>query len=283
MIKLFASDLDGTLFNALHEADRSVRAGVAAALGAGRHVALATGRWASSAAELGFPGMALELVCGNGAFVYDASGELVRSVAIERGVLEELLRAFPTCCLACVATDGTFVRGTREQQMASYRPSRGIMGRVAAWRFRRGGAGSAAMTFDAADADVLAHEVCKVNCRVDDPGLHRELAAFVAERASALANASFDGDLFELTAAGVNKGEAVAWLAGHLGMREDEVAVYGDGGNDIAMLERFEHAYATRGASDEAKRAAGAVIGSCALHAVPRHIARTVRREGPLA
>ena len=66
-------------------------------------------------------------------------------------------------------------------------------------------------------------------------------------------------------------------------MLEDEVAFYGDGGNDIAMLERFAHAYATRGASDEAKRAAGAVIGSCALHAVPRHIARTVRREGPLA
>ena len=33
---------------------------------------------------------------------------------------------------------------------------------------------------------------------------------------------------------------------------------------------------------DAAKRAAGNVIGSCALHAVPRHIVRTVRREGPL-
>ena len=55
-----------------------------------------------------------------------------------------------------------------------------------------------------------------------------------------------------------------------------------DGGNDLAMLARFEHAYATRGASAEAKRAAGNVIGSCALHAVPRHIVATIRREGPL-
>ena len=48
------------------------------------------------------------------------------------------------------------------------------------------------------------------------------------------------------------------------------------------MLERFSHSYATSNASDDAKRAAGNVIGSCALHAVPRHMLVTVRREGPL-
>lgn len=285
MIKLFASDLDGTLYNALHEADRGVRAGVAAALAAGRHVALATGRWAATPCELGFPGMPLELVCGNGAFVYGADGKLLRSVPIERATLEELLESFPTCCLTCVSAEKTLVRGSHDQQLASYRPSPGLVGRIVAWRFRRAGgsAGRPDMLFDQTNADVLARQICKVNCRVADDGLRRELDAFVAEHASTLVNASFDGDLFELTAAGVNKGGAVAWLAGHLGYTEDEVAVYGDGGNDIAMLKRFDHAYATRGASEAAKRAAGNVIGSCVLHAVPRHIARTVRREGPLA
>lgn len=279
MIRLFASDLDGTLYNALHEADDAVLRGVRTALDAGRHVALATGRWASTPDELGFAGLPLELVCGNGAFVYDADGTLARHVVIDPAVVEELLAAFPTCCFSCVAPDGTFVRGTHEQQLASYRPSRGLLGRLAARRFRRGG-GFSNTTFGVSDAGVLAHEVCKLNCRVSDPATHRELDAFVADHATTLVNASFDGDLFELTAAGVDKGEAVAWLACHLGIREDEVAVYGDGGNDLAMLERFEHAYAPRGASDAAKRAAGHVIGSCALHAVPRHIARTVRREG---
>ena len=281
MIKLFVSDLDGTLFNALHQTDGAILRRLRRVLAAGRRVALATGRWSKTGAELGFGDLPLEVVCGNGAFVYGAGGELLRSVEIDPATVEELLRAFPTCCLVCVSTDGTFVRGSREDQLAGYLPPSGAMGRLVAWLARRRGPGPD-MVFGQTEADVLAHPVCKVNCRVLDPGLKAELAAFVDDHADTLVNASFDGDLFELTEASVDKGEALAWLAGHLGMTEDEVAVYGDGGNDIAMLERFDHAYATSNASDEAKRAAGNVIGSCAQHAVPRHMLATVRREGAL-
>ena len=78
------------------------------------------------------------------------------------------------------------------------------------------------------------------------------------------------------------KGEALAWLAARLGIAEDEVAVYGDGGNDVVMLERFRHAYATANGSPAAKRAAGTVIGPCATYAVPRHVVRTLRAQGSL-
>ncbi len=281
LIKLFASDLDGTLYNGLHQTDGGIVRRLRRVVGAGRHVALATGRWSSTGAELGFGDLPLEVVCGNGAFVYGASGELLRSVEIDPATVEELLRAFPTCCLVCVSADGTFVRGSRADQLAGYLPPHGLLGRFVAWQARRRGPG-ADMVFDQTEADVLAHPICKVNCRVPDAGLKAELAAFVGERADTLVNASFDGDLFELTEASVNKGEALAWLAGHLGMTEDEVAVYGDGGNDLAMLERFDHAYATSNASEAAKRAAGNVIGSCTLHAVPRHMLTTVRRDGAL-
>lgn len=282
VIRLFASDLDGTLFNALHQTDRNILSRLDRALRAGRHVALATGRAVHSAAELGFGELPLETVSGNGALVRDARGELLRCVRIDPVTLEELVTGFPTCCLVCVTSDKTHVRGSRDQQLAGYLPSRGLAGRIAARRFRRA-APDPNTLYDQTDADVLARPVCKVNCRVFDQGVKRELAAFVEEHASTLVNASFDGDLFELTDASVNKGEAVAWLAGWLGLCEDEVAVYGDGGNDLAMLERFEHAYATSNGSDAAKAAAGNVIGSCSLHAVPRHIVATVRREGPLA
>lgn len=280
MIKLFASDLDGTLYNALHQTDGGILRRLRRVIGAGRHVALATGRWSSTGAELGFGDLPLEVVSANGAFVYGTAGELLRSVPIDPAVLEEMLSAFPTCCLVCVAPDGTFVRGTREQQEASYLAPHGILSRIVVHNARK--RGNPSFCFDQSASDVLGHPVCKVNCRIFDPGLKAEFAAFVAEHADALVNASFDGDLFEITEASVDKGEALAWLAGHLGIAEDEVAVYGDGGNDLAMLGRFGHAYATRNASDDAKRAAGAVIGDCAWHAVPRHMLATVRREGPL-
>lgn len=277
MIRLFASDLDGTLYNALHQTDGAILRRLRRVTAAGRHVALATGRWSSTAAELGFGDLPLEVVCGNGAFVYGADGRLLRSVEIAPETVEELIESFPTCCFTCVAAEGTFVRGSRDDQLAGYLPPSGPLGRIVARRLRRHGPGGR-MVFDQSSADILSHRICKINCRAPDPGIRAELGAFVREHASTIVNASFDGDLFELTEASVNKGEAVAWLAGRLGIPEDEVAVYGDGGNDIAMLERFGHAYATSNASEEAKRAAGHVIGSCALHAVPRHMLRTARR-----
>ncbi|HIY79162.1 MAG TPA: Cof-type HAD-IIB family hydrolase [Candidatus Olsenella excrementavium] len=281
MIKLFASDLDGTLFNILHETDGGILRRLRRTIEAGRHVALASGRCVRRTAELGFGDLPIESVGANGAHVVGRGGEVLRHVTIDPAVIEELLTGFPAVCFNCVGRDHTYVRGTREQHASGYLMPRGLAGVILRYRMSRA-VRTDEERFDCGNADVLAQDICKLNFRVPDPGMRREMEAFVAERSDVLVNASFDGDLFELTDARVNKGEAVAWLAGELGLSEDEVAVYGDGGNDLAMLERFDHAYATSNGSDAAKRAAGSVIGSCALHAVPRHIVRTVRREGPL-
>ena len=281
MIKLFASDLDGTLFNILHETDGGILRRLRRTIEAGRHVALASGRCVRRTAELGFGDLPIESVGANGAHVVGRGGEVLRHVTIDPAVIEELLTDFPAVCFNCVGRDHTYVRGTREQHASGYLMPRGLAGVILRYRMSRA-VRTDEERFDCGNADVLAQDICKLNFRVPDPGMRREMEAFVAERSDVLVNASFDGDLFELTDARVNKGEAVAWLAGELGLSEDEVAVYGDGGNDLAMLERFDHAYATSNGSDAAKRAAGNVIGSCALHAVPRHIVRTVRREGPL-
>ena len=281
MIKLFASDLDGTLFNYFHDTDRAILRRLRRAIAAGRHVALATGRCVRRPTDLGFGDLPVESVGANGAHVVGRDGEVLRHVTIDPAVIEELLTAFPDVCVNCVGREHTHVRGTREQRDAGFPGMRGLAGAITRHRLRRL-ARSGEDLLDQSDADVLAQDICKMNFRVADPGERREVEAFVAEHANALVNASFDGDLFELTDARVNKGEAVAWLAAELGFSEGEVAVYGDGGNDLVMLARFDHAYATSNGSDDAKRAAGNVIGSCALHAVPRHIVATVRREGPL-
>ena len=53
MIKLFASDLDGTLLNYFHHADRVVRAAVREVIASGAHMVLATGRTSHSGASMG--------------------------------------------------------------------------------------------------------------------------------------------------------------------------------------------------------------------------------------
>ena len=57
MIKMFASDLDGTLLNALHEADGTIRRAIRELTEAGLHVVPATGRSTLPIGEHGFTGL----------------------------------------------------------------------------------------------------------------------------------------------------------------------------------------------------------------------------------
>lgn len=278
MIKLFASDLDGTLFNAFHTTDRVIINAARAIVAAGAHLVLATGRTVMSARDLGFGDLPIEAVGSSGSIVRDGAGRVLKTFPLDPAALEDMLRAFPGICFDCVSTEGSFITGTREEHQAGFRRD-GMIRRIV-MRGMRGNRGPGApQQFSQSIGEVLSHQICKVNCRVPDDGLARELEAYLSERTDTLVNAPFNPVMFEITAAGVNKGASIAWLAEYFGYTEDEVAVYGDGGNDLVMLERFGHAYATSNGSDDAKRAAGTVIGPCYLHAVPRHMLRTLRRD----
>ncbi len=275
MIKLFASDLDGTLLNFFHNVDRTVAAAVREVTDAGAHLVVATGRTMLSNREHGFDGLPIEICGSNGAIIVGREG-ILKTFPVSPELLEELVPAFPGICFDCVLIDGTYATGApelRDRSFAADPPLR----RIALRGMRRTMAAS--MHFNTPLSYLLEHEVYKVNCRVPDEGLACELKAFIADHADLVVNAPFSPVMFELTDPAVDKGASVAWLARHFGYTEDEVAVYGDGGNDIAMLERFEHAYCTSNGSAAAKRAAGTVIGSCAFHAVPRHMVATVRSQ----
>lgn len=278
MIKLFASDLDGTLLNAFHQTDATILKAVREVIASGAHFAIATGRTAASGRDQGFEDVPIDIVASNGSIIREGDGRLLAAFPIDSMEIEELLRTFPGICFDCAAPDGTFITGSREQRQATFRRD-GIVRRIAMRGMRRQREADPTLHFDQGLGDVLAHRICKVNCRVPDAGLARELEAYLADRSGTLVNAPFNPVMFEISRADVNKGSSIAWLARHYGYAEDEVAVYGDGGNDLVMLERFKHAYATLNGSDDAKRAAGAVIGPCYLHAVPHHMQRTLRAE----
>lgn len=278
MIKLFACDLDGTLLNVRHQTDKTILRTVRAVVDTGARFAIATGRAMMSNRDHGFAGAPVDLLGSNGTIVRDRDGNLLKTFPVPPDALEELLTAFPTIPFDCSTPQGTFVRGSQQQHDEGFRRDN-IVKRVIV-RGMRGSFDRRDMHFDQTTADILnLPEVCKINCRVPDPGLERELHAFLHDRADVLVNAPFNPMMFEISEAHANKGAGVAWLAAYYGISEDECAVYGDGGNDIAMLKRFKHSYAMRNGSDEAKAAASRTIGSCALHACPRHIMRTLRHD----
>ena len=281
MIKLFASDLDDTLLGAFHGVDAPVRAAIREVTESGAHFAIATGRSMRSNHDFGFEGLEVEAIGANGSVIYGRDGEVLKHFTMDPVVLEEMLRAFPQVCFECVGVSHTYVTGSMEHQQRNFQLD-GPLKRIAMRGMRSNRARMLeTCLFDQPVEEIMKHHIGKVNTRVSDPGLERELKAFIAERSDVLANTPFNPAMFEISDVDINKGTAVAWLARYLGFSEDEVAVYGDGGNDVPMLDRFIHAYATNCACDEAKAASLAVVGSNVLYAVPRHMVRTVRVQQP--
>ncbi|MFR7796972.1 MAG: HAD family hydrolase [Collinsella sp.] len=120
MIKMFASDLDGTLLNALHEADGTIRRAIRELTEAGLHVVPATGRSTLPVGEHGFTGLALDACCSNGSIVRDSHGEVLKTWTIDPQVTEELLKAFPDICFDCSTPDGMFSSGSFEMHQAGF-------------------------------------------------------------------------------------------------------------------------------------------------------------------
>ena len=279
MIGLFAADLDGTLMNGMHVVDPVILGALRDVREAGAHFAIATGRVMRSNRDFGFEGN-VAAISANGALILDEDSRLVRVSVLPEGFAEGFARAFPEAPLEFVTAEHSYHLCSREEHEATFRGG-SLVARIVMRGMNGNESAATEHVYDITPGQVSELEVCKINARVLDEGLARQMRAYLAQTDAPVVNTPFNPDMFEISSADATKAEGVAWLAGYLGLAEDEVAVYGDGGNDIAMLARFEHAYATRGACDEAKRAAGPghTIGSCWLHAVPRHMRCTLRDE----
>lgn len=212
MIKMFASDLDGTLLNALHEADGTIRRAIRELTEAGLHVVPATGRSTLPIGEHGFTGLALDACCSNGSIVRDSHGEVLKTWTIDPQITEELLKAFPDICFDCSTPDGMFSSGSFEMHQAGFKKDSPIK-RIVMRGMRARGGYHEEQYFDQSIGDILRHDVCKINCRVTSLELERDLKAYLAERSDRVVNAPFDPVMFEITDVACNKGESVAWLA----------------------------------------------------------------------
>ena len=81
--------------------------------------------------------------------------------------------------------------------------------------------------------------------------------------------------------AGWNKGSALRVLCKHLGVSPEEVVVFGDAGNDLAMFEVAGHSVAMGNASPDAAEAARWHIGRCEDDAVAAAIEALAAGEWP--
>lgn len=272
MIKLFASDLDGTLLTD-HVVDGIVLNTIRRIKDSGREFAVVTGRemYPHQRCEMGLEPLGIYTICMNGARILSPSGEELYRQTIDKDFLRETLSRFPALMFECLATDRIYIRQSKEAfiDFARHDPTRNIE------RFL--GSFLQKAEFLAPVEAILQADVVKLNLRIADPSQITAFRDFLKANREKVVSRPFREDLpglFEITDRGAGKAQAVAWLLAHLGMTEDQAAVYGDGPNDREMLSRFPHSFAPQNASPSAKNAASAVIGDCSDHAVPEHMCR---------
>jgi len=265
-MQMVACDLDGTIVGAdglisartLAVFDECERLGI--------HVVFVTGRpprWMAAIVEMtGHQGLAL---CGNGAVVLDlATNQVVKSRGMTAETVLEVaarLRAhLPGATFALETLNGY-------RREPAY-PALHDVARTAA---------TGTLTELVADQPT----VLKVLCRQGPPhyGSHdsdgllaiarRELAGLVE-----VVHSDPSNFMLEISAPGVNKASALAWLADSLGVRAADVVAFGDMPNDVPMLAWAGCGYAMADGHPEAIAAASAQAPPCAQDGVAQVLER---------
>jgi Cof subfamily protein (haloacid dehalogenase superfamily) len=248
-VKLFATDLDGTLMLAgdtIHPRDR---AALAAARSRGVFVTIATGRLTSRTHPIARTlGIELPLVCADGCVVAcGATERVLQKHAIPTDVIAHALGVLDELALASfVFTDDMIHSCLRGRSHHPY---------MQGW----------------ADS-ILAHaDVREVAAGWSDPEAAVILFGIgalepVAEAARALLRhdqrvdvTTFDtsqGRVLRLVAKGTSKGAALAALAQQLGVAPEHVAVAGDYWNDLSMFAIAGRSFAMPHAPAEVRAAA---------------------------
>lgn len=245
MIRLVATDLDGTLLRSdATISDRTARA-VRRAQAAGIEVVPVTARaphWIHELAEeIGLRGHA---VCSNGAIVYD----LGRRRVVDTHVLESAIASRIVAALRDAAPGVAFAceRESLAIREAAYRPlwpTPDMHPRTDALEFAR---------------EPMAKLVAQ------HPELPQaDLYALAARICGEEATATISGErLVEISAAGVTKAFAVERLCAERGIGADEVIAFGDMPNDLPLLRWAGRGVAVANAHPEVVDAADEVTAS---------------------
>jgi Cof subfamily protein (haloacid dehalogenase superfamily) len=248
LIRLAATDLDGTLLRSDGSVSRRTCEALHAAEAAGIVVALVSGRpprWLAPVAEAtGHTGLA---VCANGALVYDLHtdqvvGSSLLSAEAALAAVDVLRAAVPELAFAAEG-----MPGFRHESA-----------------YRHGWDVGEVEVRVATTEEFLDRPVIKLLARhptMDRDELLALARSLVGDEVTVTCSSTTEA-LLEISAPGVTKATALAGLAARTGIAAEEVVAFGDMPNDLPMLEWAGRAVAVANAHPSVLDVADEVTGS---------------------
>lgn len=241
MIKLIATDMDGTLLNDLKQLPPDFFEVLDGLFSRGVRFAVSSGRSYSAVTHLFPPKYAerMDFICDNGAHVVH-EGKTVSVSALEHDTYIELIKACDEIgglkVLAC-AKGGTYhlpYSPEFDKEVEKFYINHSLCGDLLAVK-----------------DTIYKVAVC------DMQGTQEHAKPEIDARFGGRLNVQVSGKIWmDVMAAGVNKGKGLAELCGVLGITPAETMAFGDYFNDYQMLEFAQWSFAPANAHEDIKRLA---------------------------
>lgn len=265
MIRLIASDMDGTLLGADHKISPENCAAIRTAQENNVRFAIVTGRTYEDVRPLlDENALACECVLMNGGEYRDIEGNLLMGIYLDKKIVPAVLNCLKAHQFVgeLYTNKGYYTPSSKEELFA------GILKRIrrfypqiqddeTIYQMAATHPHYVEMNF-IEDIDAFLQTDIEIGKIVSFADTSDEITALWAEldKISGLAISSSFPTNIEINDAAATKGNILAKVAEKIGLQEDEIAVFGDGQNDTSMFEQFQNSFAMENAIDEIKKLA---------------------------
>ncbi|MGV2928870.1 Cof-type HAD-IIB family hydrolase [Macrococcus capreoli] len=287
MIKLIATDMDGTLLNSAHEVSEENIKAIQYAQSKGVTVVIATGRaFYEANTPIKPTGLKVPFICLNGAEVRDEAFNILHTSKLSNEQIKDITSILDKYDLYYqIYTSARIYTEDKEKDLQIYidiaekmghipdvekirnsiqkRIDNGSLKEVASYDEVYERDGEIVMKFLAFSGDLAKLDAAKA-----------ELRAF-----NHLAVSSSSRGNIEITHNDAQKGIALEALCEQLNISMEQVMAIGDNLNDISMIERAKYSFAMENGTDEVKAAANYIAGSNEESGVGRAIMQVMNGE----
>ena len=282
MIKLIASDMDGTLIFDQKISRENLEA-IQTAQNQGIKFAIATGRaYEDVKPFLKKYGLTCECVVLNGGEYRDSAGTIVEGVYIDKRLAAEIIRIISEYNLAVeiYTNNGYYTTNTREEILDSmikrskiFRPN--ITDPNEIYQVALKNPHFVKMKYITNIDEFLNSnvEIGKFISFADSADELNGPRGKLDKLGGIVVSSSFTTNI-EINDSNATKGLILAKVAARMGINKDEVAILGDGFNDYSMFVEFPNSFAMENAVPEIKEVAKYITASNVEHGVAKAIYR---------
>ena len=258
-VKLFVTDMDGTLLVTGKDVSSENVKAVQKAVAAGITVTIATGRMYAAALPTARQlKVDVPIITYNGALIKSVEGEILYSSYIAPRLAVEIINFCKDkgWLLQGYSDDELYIP-EKNQYSDNYEVTQKVKAHLVGWDGLLEHVGNTPkILLFGSDADETEERL----------GILRE---HFGDSVSAMrSNANYG----EITNPNVNKAEAIKWMAKRLGISIDETMAIGDSSNDLAMLKAAGKGIAMGNAIPEVKEAADYITDTCENHGFAKAI-----------